>query len=76
MQSAANENSFHYTRALFLSAVREVCACEDGAHREFIFAAWTVKYTVLCVKIPVFASILVKSNLGLKWKQTAEKENV
>ncbi len=23
----------------------------------------------------VFASILVNSNLGLKWKQTAEKEN-
>ncbi len=25
--------------------------------------------------MPVFASILINSNLGLKWKQTAEKEN-
>ncbi len=34
-----------------------------------------VKYTLVCVKMPIFASILLNSNLGLKWKQTAEREN-
>ncbi len=36
-----------------------------------------VKNTHLYVsKFPIFASILVNSYLDLKWKQTAEKENV
>ncbi len=40
-----------------------------------LYRPWTVKYTLLCVKMSVFAGILINI-VGLKWKQTAEKENV
>ncbi len=81
MQSAAKENLFRYmcvlSERLFLSAVREACAREDSAHRvreywmELFFTfykPWTAKYTE-CPFLQV--SLLI----GLKWKQTAEKEN-
>ncbi len=32
-------------------------------------------HTLVCVKMLVLASILKNSNLGIKWKETAEKEN-
>ncbi len=32
-----------------------------------------VKYALVCVKTPVFASILMNSDLGLNLKRTAEK---
>ncbi len=83
MQSAEKEESFHYMCARCLSDVREARAREVGAHRVqeywtelflLLYRPWTLKYTLFYVKMPVFASILLNT-VGLKWKQTAEKEN-
>ncbi len=57
--------------------VRRLFLWERTAH--FIFLSlywlWTITLTNLCVRIPVFASILINNDLGLKREYTAEKEN-
>ncbi len=59
------------------SAVKKNSWRQDKMHIELLFLPlyrpWTIKYTQLYVKMPVFASILVNT-VGLKWQQTAEKE--
>ncbi len=41
-----------------------------------LYMPWMVKYALVCVKTPVFASIIMNRDLGLSLKRTAEKENV
>ncbi len=77
MRSAANDHSFGYMHLMserFLERCQRGRACEDGAHRAQdnwmelflpLYRPWTFKYTHLCVKKPIFANILINSNLGL-----------
>ncbi len=72
---------------LFLSTVGEERACEDAAHRaleywmesffsRFIGLEWLNTHTCMCQNACLFKYPHNHSNLGLKWKQTADKEDM
>ncbi len=86
MQSAAKENSFRFMCHLKdrLSAVNEVHACEDRAHKNvvpscfcrFIGLKRLNTHTCMSQNAHLCNYPHKQSNLGRKWKQTVEKENV
>ncbi len=83
MQSAVKESSFRCLRDCFW-ALSERCAREDGVHGARstellflpLFRPWMVKYTLVCQNACLCKYPLKHSNSGLKWKQTAKKENI
>ncbi len=85
MQWAAKENSFRFMCRLKdrLSAVREVHACEDCAHKSieqscfccFIGLKQLNTHTCMSQNAHLCNYPHKHINLGRKWKQTAEKEN-
>ncbi len=83
MQSAAKEK-FHFMCRLKdrLSAVSEVHACEDRAHKSiepscrFIGLKRLNTHTCMSQNAHLCNYPHKQSSLGRKWKQTVEKENV
>ncbi len=81
MQSAAKENSFVYMRTLSESVSERCQWGEDSAHRARelflpLYMSWMVKYhTCMCQNACLYKYPRKHSHLGVKWKQTAEKEN-